>query len=88
MIRPRRALTTLAVGFLVLDAVLFAYAALLTGRARFFVAGAVCAAAAALVLLAWRRYRRTLVELERARDEMRTEIASIRHLLQTHHLDN
>lgn len=88
VIKPRRALTTFAVGFLALDAVLLGYAWYLTGRARFAVAGAVCAAAAVLVLRAWRRYRRTLAELEQARRDMRAEIESIRDLLQTHHLNN
>jgi hypothetical protein len=88
VIKPRRALTTFAVGFLALDAVLFVYAWHLTGRTRFAVAGALCAVAAVLVLRAWRRYRRTLAELERARREMRAEIESIRDLLHTHHLNN
>lgn len=88
MIRPRRTLTTLAVGFLLLDAVLLLYAGLSTGRVRFYVGAALCAAAAVLVVAAWRRYRRTLAELDRARREMRAEIEGIRELLDTHHPNN
>ena len=72
-----RVVTTFAVGFLTLDALLFA----LAGR---FVAAAVCAAAAAVVLVAWRRYRRALAELADARREMKREAESIRDLLHTH----
>ncbi|HXF95183.1 MAG TPA: hypothetical protein VNI61_03680 [Gemmatimonadales bacterium] len=88
MIRPRRALTTVAVGFLLLDAVLLLYAGLLTGRVSLIAGAAVCGAAAVGVVIAWRRYRRTLAELDRARREMRAEIESIRQLLHTHHLNN
>lgn len=78
----------LAVGFLALDAVLFWLAAALTRRWVYALAGAVCAIAVVLVVRAWRRYRRTLAELDRARHEMRAEIESIRNLLHTHHLNN
>ena len=88
MIRPSRALTTLAVGFLALDAVLFAYAAKSTGRAGLLIASIVCAAGAGLVIVAWRRYRRTVADLHEARRELRSEIEAIRALLQNHHLNN
>lgn len=74
---PSRVVTTVAVGFLLLDAVLFAFAAR-------FVAAAICVGAAALVLLAWRRYRRALAELAEARREMKREAESLRDLLETH----
>lgn len=83
MIKPRRTLTTLAVGFLALDAVLFFYAAAISGRVRYVVAGAVCALAAALVVRAWRRYRRTLEELDHAQRDMRVTVESLRELLRT-----
>ncbi|HEX9705074.1 MAG TPA: hypothetical protein VGA20_07495 [Gemmatimonadales bacterium] len=88
MIKPRRTVTTLAVGFLALDAVLFLVAAALTGRWPYAVGAGLCALGAVLVVRAWRRYRRTLAELERARQEMRAEIESIRDLLHTNHLNN
>ena len=72
-----RAVTIFAVGFLLLDAVLFA---LVT---RFVWAG-VCAVAALLVIVGWRRYRRAMAELADARNEMKREVESIRALLQTH----
>ena len=84
MIRRWRAVTLFAVGFLALDAVLFFFAAALTGQTRFLAAGGGCALAAVVVVLLWRRYRRTLAELDQARREMRAEIQSIRELLQTH----
>jgi NhaP-type Na+/H+ or K+/H+ antiporter len=73
---PRRALTTFTVGFLILDAVLFA----LSAR---YVAAGVCAAVAALVILGWRRYRRIMAELADARREMKREAEALRELLQT-----
>lgn len=75
--RPRRTLTTLAVGFLLLDAVLFAIAGL-------FTPAAVCVLAAALVVGLWRRYCRTVAELADASREMKREAESIRELLETH----
>jgi hypothetical protein len=82
--RPRRTLTTLAVGFLLLDAVLFAIAAVWGSRPLLFIPAAVCALAAALVVGAWRRYRRTVAELADASREMKREAESIRELLDTH----
>jgi sensor domain CHASE-containing protein len=72
-----RIITTFAVGFLALDALLFAIA----GR---FIPAAVCAVSAVLVILAWRRYRRALAELADARQEMKREAESLRELLETH----
>lgn len=72
-----RAVTIFAIGFLLLDAVLFG----LVGR---FVWAGVCAIAAVLVVLGWRRYRRAMAELADARREMKREVESIRDLLHTH----
>jgi hypothetical protein len=72
-----RAVTLFAVGFLALDALLFALAA------RFLWAG-VCAVAAGLVVVGWRRYRRAMAELVDARKEMKREVETIRDLLNTH----
>jgi hypothetical protein len=69
-----RAVTVFAVGFLALDAVLFALVN------RLLWAG-VCAAATVLVVLGWRRYRRAMAELADARKEMKREVESIRQLL-------
>jgi hypothetical protein len=72
-----RAVTVFAVGFLTLDAALFA----LVNR---FLWAAVCAVAAVLVVVGWRRYRRAMTELADARKEMKREVESIRDLLHTH----
>jgi ABC-type dipeptide/oligopeptide/nickel transport system permease subunit len=72
-----RAVTILAVGFLLLDAVLFA----LVNR---LIWAGVCAVAAALVLVGWFRYRRVMRELADARKEMKREAEAIRELLHTH----
>jgi hypothetical protein len=85
---PSRVLTTAAVGFLLLDAVLFALAAIAFGRLLLLVPAAVCAAGGGLVVLAWRRYRRTLLELEDARREMKHEVEALRELLQSKNLTN
>lgn len=72
-----RAVTVFAVGFLTLDAALFA----LVNR---FLWAAVCAVAAVLVVVGWRRYRRAMAELADARKEIKREVESIRDLLHTH----
>jgi hypothetical protein len=85
---PSRTPTTLAVGFLALDAVLLAYAGITWGRPILVAAGGVCILGVVLVVAGWRRYRRMLAELDAARHDMREEVASIRELLQGHHLNN
>ncbi|MFN2571022.1 MAG: hypothetical protein ABR537_05340 [Gemmatimonadales bacterium] len=72
-----RAVTIFAIGFLLLDAVLFAFV-------QRFVWAAGCAIAAALVVVGWRRYRRAMAELAAARREMKREVESLRDLLHTH----
>jgi len=72
-----RIVTTLAVGFLSLDALLFA-------MAERFVPAALCAVAAIVVLIAWRRYRRAMAELADVSREMKQEVESLRSLLETH----
>jgi arginine exporter protein ArgO len=71
-----RAVTVFAVGFLALDALLFA----LVDR---FLWAAVCGGAAILVVVGWRRYRRAMAELADARKEMKREVESLRQLLHT-----
>jgi hypothetical protein len=85
---PSRTPTTLAVGFLSLDALLFAYAGLIWGRPLLVAAGGVCVFGVVLVVAGWRRYRRTLAELDAARRDIKQQVASIRELLQGHHLNN
>lgn len=78
---PSRTLIVVAVGVLLLDALLLAYAGILFHRTGLIVAAAVCTAAAGLMLWAWRRYRRVLVELERDRAAMKREVEEIRDLI-------
>lgn len=85
---PSRALTTFAVGFLVLDALTLGYGGIALSRPGLVVGGGVCALLAVAVVFGWRRYRRALADLERARREMRAEVHSIRALLHSRHLDN
>ncbi len=86
--KPSRTPTTLAAGFLFLDAVLLGYAGLAWSRPLLTAVGAVCGIGGVLVILVWRRYRRTLSELEAARREMKSEVESIRGLLERRHLNN
>ena len=83
-----RTLTTFTVGFLALDALLLGYLGVVLWRPLVLAGGAVCAVAAVLVVVGWRRYRRALVELDAARQAMRAELESIRNLLKEHHLHN
>ena len=85
---PNRTPTTLAVGFLALDALLLTYAGITWGRPLLLVAGGGCLLGMVLVIAGWRRYRRTLAELDAARHDMKQEVDSIRQLLQGHHLNN
>ncbi|HVH67794.1 MAG TPA: hypothetical protein VM716_08010 [Gemmatimonadales bacterium] len=85
---PHRTLTTFAVGFLLLDAVLLGYGGLALRRPLLVLWGGVCLVVAFLVVLWWRRYRRVLTDLERARREMRAEVESIRQLLHGKNLHN
>ncbi len=85
---PSRALTTFAVGFLLLDAVLLIYSGAALGRMTLVVWGAVFFVSAGLVVIGWRRYRRLMADLEQARRDMRAEIESIRALLHEKHLHN
>lgn len=88
MTTPGRPLATFAVGFLLLDAVLLAWAGLELRRTG-LVAGAIaCALAAAAVVVLWRRYRRTLADLDAGRAEMKTQAEEIRRLLREKHLQN
>jgi hypothetical protein len=88
MTQPSRAPTTLAVGFLALDALLLSYGGLAWRRPLLVGAAVACAATGAAVLIAWRRYRRTLGEIDVARHDLPKEIASIRELLQSQHSQN
>ena len=88
MTRPSRVPTTVAVGFLSLDALLLLYGGFEWHRPLLVAAGFGCVLASVLVVLAWRRYRRMLQELDVAHRDMQREIDSLRELVQSHHLQN
>jgi hypothetical protein len=88
MRRPYRAATTAAVGFLLLDAVLLFFGGVEFHKPSLVAAAGLCLLAAGLVLLGWRRYRRTLDELAAARHEMKADLDSLRGLLKQRHLQN
>jgi hypothetical protein len=88
MKKPSRTPTTFAVGFLVLDALLLGYAGVALARPLLVAAGGVFALAAVLAVLGWRRYRRTLAEIDADRKAMLQEVDSIRELLKERHLHN
>lgn len=79
---PRgRALTYLAVGFLLLDAVLLGLAGLWSRRPGLIGGAALCGGLALAVLLLWRRQRRLLAEMADAREAVQTEARALRDLL-------
>lgn len=87
--KPSRTLTTLAVGFLLLDAGLLVWGGVWLGSAIAIVVGAVFAAIAVALVFWWRRYRRLVEEVEQYRREMKAEAKSIRDLLKkAHHPNN
>ena len=88
MTTPGRSLATFAVGFLLLDAVLLGWAGLELQRPGLAVGGIVCALGAGAVVILWRRYRRTLADLDAGRKEMKAEADAIRQLLREKHLHN
>jgi len=71
-----RAVTIVAVGFLLLNAVLLA-------MISHFVWAGVCVAAAVLAVVGWFWFRRRMRELAEARKEMKREVESLRQLLHT-----
>jgi len=75
-----RGVTILAVGFLLLNAVLLA-------MINHFFWAAVCTIVAVLVVAGWLRYRRAMQELADARKEMKREVESLRALLHTRRQD-
>jgi hypothetical protein len=85
---PGRAIATLAVGFLLLDAVLLTWLGLELSRNSLVAGGIACGLGAGSVVLMWRRYRRTLAELEVRRREMRAEVEALRELVKDKHLQN
>ena len=75
---PRtRILLVLAVGVLLLDAVLLISAGLWTDRLGLVVGGAVSAIIAAGLLLFWRRYLKRLADIDIARHDLINEVKEL-----------
>jgi membrane protein implicated in regulation of membrane protease activity len=74
-------LTTFTVGFLLLNATLLVWAGVGMHRPWLVVAAGVFVAVSFLVVLALRRYRRIIAELQDDRREMKREVESLRELL-------
>ncbi len=83
-----RPLATFAVGFLLLDALLLVWLGLELKRQGLVVGGFVCALGAAAVVGIWRRFRRTLADLDAGRREMKAEADEIRRLLREQRSQN
>lgn len=81
MSTPGRPMAVLAVGFLLLDAMLLVWFGLELKRPALFWGGVVCFVAAVAVVVVWRRYRRTLEDLDERRLEMKAEAESLRQIL-------
>ena len=89
---PSRTVTTFAVGFLALDAILLAIAWWSLRRPLLLVGAVACALGVTAVVIAWRRYRRTYRRLREAetaaRHEAKQEVEGIRDLLRRANLHN
>jgi len=81
-------LTGFAVAFLLINAVLLGWAGLGMHRSWLVVAAGVFVAAAFLVILAARRYRRIVAELQDERRDMKREVESLRELLRSRNVHN
>lgn len=82
--RPRgkqRAITTFAVGLLLVDGILLVLAAWWTGKWFLAVAGLILITLATGVFLYYRRYQRALMEVERAKEALRAELVELRRLV-------
>ena len=75
-----RGVTIMAVGFLLLNAVLL----VMINHVMWAI---ICGIAAVLVIVGWFLYRRAMAELAAAQKEMKREVESLRELLHTRRQD-
>jgi len=81
MMSLRRTVTAGAVAILWLDALLLAAGGLRGDRPLLLGGALACGLAGVGVLVAWRRYRRAVAELDSARADLRRDLESLRALL-------
>jgi uncharacterized iron-regulated membrane protein len=74
-------MTWVAVGCLTLDGVLLGLAGLWSRRAGLVLGGLICLLLALGIVYLWRRHRRALEELRRARREVADEVRALRELV-------
>lgn len=79
-----RTLTVVAVGFLLLDGVLLAFAGVWGHQPVALAGGLLCLGAAAGVLWLWRRHQRAVRELAEARVAVQEEARALRDLVRRH----
>lgn len=79
-----RIVTVAAVAVLLCDATLLLFGAFTFHRFWLGVGGGLCVLLALVVLVAWRRYRRALVELAAARRDLRAQVEELRELIRRH----
>lgn len=77
--------TWIAVGVLVLNALLLGAAGLVAGRLVLVGAAVFALLGAVAVIVAWRRHLRTLEELSAAREALRDEALALRELVKGDH---
>ena len=78
---PKRTMTTFAVGLLALDGVLLLVAAYYLKSLGMVILGVVLIIMAGGVLMYYRRYARTLAEVQRAKESLRAELVELRRLV-------
>jgi uncharacterized membrane protein YccC len=83
-----RFLAIFTVGFLLLDAMLLLWLGIELSRGRLVAGGIACLVAAGVIVLVWRRYRRTLDDISVQRREMKAEVEAIRDLLREQNHQN
>lgn len=80
-----RVATWIAVGVLVLNALLLGAAGLVAGRPALLGGALLALAGAVAIVVAWRRHLRSLATLTTEREALRDEAMALRDLLKDHH---
>jgi membrane protein implicated in regulation of membrane protease activity len=78
---PKRTMTTFAVGLLLLDGILLLIASWYLKSWGMALLGLVLFIMAGIVLAYYRRYARTLAEVEQAKESLQAEVAELKRLI-------